>query len=218
MRNLKYFFLFFALINLNAQKKNRIPVINDQPEKFDVLVFSKDLKKNRKDKIYINERENSFIVNDKTGKNLVSYSRSHKGSSFSGYDYSLNPLFGVYKEFYPNNVLKTKGVYCWFGFKLGTWYYYDENGKLLSTENTDEGWDFTYKMVLDYCRKNNISLERQEYGVRTQIRKYFSEEKNSNFWIVSYADKNKGVERILHLDSKNGKVLNELETEIPYRE
>lgn len=99
MKNLKCILLFLALINFNAQKKNIIPSVNMKSEKFDVDIFSKEVKKNRKDKIYFTYRENEFIVNNKMGDNLISYSRSHKGSSFSGYDYSLNPLFGVYKSF-----------------------------------------------------------------------------------------------------------------------
>lgn len=218
MKNFRYFLLFFAIINSYAQKKNTIPIINARPEKFDVALLSDEIKKNRKNKIYITDRENDFIVNDKTGSNLVHYSRSYKESYFSGYDYSINPLFGIYKEFYSNHILKTKGIYCWFGFKLGQWYHYDKKGKLVSIENTNEGWDFTYKMVLDYCRKNSISLERQSSGVRTQIRKFFPEGKSSNLWVISYNDKSKGVERILNLDSKNGKVVNEFEYDLPFIE
>lgn len=218
MKNLKYILLFLALINFNAQKKDVIPFVNDKPEKFDVGVFSKEVERNRKDKIYITDRENAFTVNDNTGENLISYSRAYQGSSFSGYDYSLNSLFGIYKEFHPNNILKTKGIYCWFGFKLGQWYHYNENGKLISIENTDEGWIFTYKMVLDYCKKNKISLERIKYGTRTQIRKFVSPEKK--IWLISFPDKSnhdskKMIEKTLHLDSKTGKLLNTFEDPLP---
>ena len=35
------------------------------------------------------------------------------------------PLHGVYKDFYPNGKVKTKGHY-FYGNKIGNWYYYSE--------------------------------------------------------------------------------------------
>ncbi|MFP3832921.1 hypothetical protein [Chryseobacterium sp. SIMBA_028] len=44
--------------HLNAQKKMVIPVINDHPEKYDTDLFSKEIRKNVKDSIYITDMKN----------------------------------------------------------------------------------------------------------------------------------------------------------------
>ncbi|WET51172.1 hypothetical protein PYS58_08515 [Chryseobacterium indologenes] len=215
---LLFFILLLAVINLNAQKKIIIPVINDDKEKYDTDFFSKEIRKNVKDSIYITERENQFYVNDKNGKSLISYTRSYKTDGFSGYDYSQNSLFGVYRLFYPNNILKEKGIMCWFGFKIGKWYHYDEHGKLVSVENYDKGFDFTYLMIFNYCKKNKIPLEKIEWGLRTSIFKKVKE--NTFVWVISYFgisdfDKGKKVEKVVQLDGKTGKVIEKSEYPLP---
>lgn len=114
--------------------------------------------------------------------------------------------------------MKTKGVYCWFGFKLGQWYHYNENGKLILIENTDEDWIFNYKMVLDYCKRNRIPLDKKKYGVRTQIRKFISP--TNNIWLISFPHKSSKegcemIEKTIHLDSKTGKLLSTFEDSLP---
>ena len=95
-----------------------------------------------------------MIVKNKIGEEIIYYSKSKdKYSGFSGYDYSENPIMGVFRDFYPNNKIKTKGVFCKFGFKIGKWYNYDEKGHLVSQEDNDRGFDFTYNDVFEYCFK-----------------------------------------------------------------
>lgn len=220
MKKRYIFLLFLAMNNFNAQKKGTIPIINDKPEKFDTEIFSKEVKKNRKDKIYITNRDDVFIVNDQVGNTLIDYSKSYNLGTFSGNDYSLNPLFGVQRDFYKNNVLKTKGVFCWFGFRMGKWYHYDDQGKLISIEDCDQGFNFNYKMIFDYCKRNNIPLERKESGYRTSIFKSFSSEKNTFLWEIIYygisdIDYTKKVEKSVLMDGQNGTVINKSERPLP---
>ncbi len=217
------FILLLVSTCYNAQKKAVIPLLDNKPEKFDLHIRSNELAKKIKTKVYITDREDSFHVNDKDGKTLISYNRSYdvvnQKFAFSGYDYSQNPLFGVYRQFYPNNILKEKGRYCWFGFKIGDWYHYDEDGKLISVENTDQGFDFTYKMLLNYCKQNKIPLEkREEGGFVTSIFKTVKE--NTSLWIIRYfgmsdSDPTRKVDKFIMLDGKTGKTVEKGEHPLP---
>ena len=52
-------------------------------------------------------------------------------------------LYSITKVYYPNGNIKKKGVGYVYFFKKGTWYYYDENGKLIEEINHDAPFKFT---------------------------------------------------------------------------
>lgn len=111
----------------------------------------------------------NYEVNDHNHNRVAYYTKSSDGS-YSGYDYSQNPLIGIYREFYPNGNIKTKGLVCWFGFNIGLWYYFNESGNVINTIDYDDGFDFSYEQVFKFCEENKISLQKnileieQKYG------------------------------------------------------
>src|SRR5690606_26181974 len=85
---------------------------------------------------------------------------------------------------YPDGKIRVKGLYCWLGFKIGTWYYFDQEGVIAKEEDTDAGYSFTYKDVFEYCRENNISLERN-----SQLKPHIAKIKTSDvpaYWHIIF--------------------------------
>lgn len=136
-----------------------IPTIDNYSESFnqkDYHKLSNLIRKQLKVKkeILYYTRENLLVVKNSIGEELINYTKSNDDKSgFSGYDYSENPIIEFFREFYPNNNIKTKGIFCWFGFKIGKWYNYDENGNLIYKDDYDKGFKFTYKDIFEYYKE-----------------------------------------------------------------
>lgn len=218
MRKIFYLLINFLIINCTSQKKNimSIPIIDNSSESFNYEILSETNKSSFKgENYYKTQSKNRLVVKDRTGEELINYTKgNNEDSGFSGYDYSENSIIGVFKQFYPNNTIKTKGVFCWFGFKIAKWYNYDENGNLISTDDFDRGFDFTYEDVFEYCKINNISLEKKEEN-RTEIRKYVSPNEEESFWGIRYRSKEKGVYINIRLDGKTGTEIARTESTLP---
>jgi len=104
--------------------KMNIPQISDSVEKFELsnlsnVIMAKMITADPKNtRVAINE--NLYEIRDNSNEILVSYSKGpEKNSFFSGYDYSQNPLIGIYKEFYPNKASKLKGFIVGLDLKSG---------------------------------------------------------------------------------------------------
>jgi len=203
--------------------KMNIPQISDSVEKFELsnlsnVIMAKMITADPKNtRVAINE--NLYEIRDNSNEILVSYSKGpEKNSFFSGYDYSQNPLIGIYKEFYPNNSIKVKGIYCWFGFKIGIWYNYSEDGKLISIDDYDKGFDYSIDEIFQYCETNNIPLEKKESGLRTQISKYKTQDQKC-YWFIQYPDYRKHCFINIQIDALTGKVVSTKEIQFPeYKE
>ncbi|AWK04735.1 hypothetical protein HYN56_11070 [Flavobacterium crocinum] len=185
--------------------------INNSFEKFDGDKIYSEIKRNSSDTIYMYYRPDSFTIIDKDGNRLIEY---HKflGDKFGyfGYDYSKDPLIGIFREFYSNKNIETKGIYCWFGFKMGKWYTFSQEGNLLSVEDFDDGYNFNADKVFLYCKKNNIPLEKGGYfktfyPYKTKIRKFKSDTKN--YWIIDYPDYEKQMDITIQIDALDGNIL-----------
>ena len=229
MKKTLFSFIFLMLLALycnaqNCNQKNniqkeysmeeimKIPEINADYEFFDndTFFFAKGSLREHKKRIVDNDTvdcyatDNRYQEYDKYKRMRRTLSRPYHGEVTEG-DYSINPLIGIYKEFYKNGGIRVKGVTSWLGFAIGLMYYYDEEGNLIRTENHDEGFDFTIREIFSYCINNNISLERQKHkGWETQILK--STSANKSFWYIKYSDFTKGVGITIEIDAKTGEV------------
>jgi|SRR5690554_3985155 len=234
---MKYLISLFTVIIIvtacNSQKLNKmnIPKINNEPERFEKSLFTKEqnkvdrtikkLKKadNEIDTVYVISSFSRIEERDKEGNLLIYYSSGGLGSdgTISGYDYSLNPIIGIYKEFHPNGNIRLKGIYCWFGFKIGEWFYYDEEANLIKSENFDDGYSFTHEMLFKYCEENKISLEKVTSGYRTHISKY-QDNNGIYFWYIKYPDIQNGIYSIIKMSGETGKIVERDEEALPYEE
>ena len=222
MKKILFIFALLLTLNINAQNSNinkeeimktimKIPEINAEYEVFDEKTwFSKKPRGEVKTRVVGKDTLRGFATtrsyeeNDEKGQRRKYFS---KGSSrISESDYTTNPIIGIHKKFYLNGGLELKGLSCCFGFAMGLWYYYDEQGNLIRTKNYDEGFEFTAEDIFAYCLDNNISLEKKEEALRTRIRKY-TDAKNKSSWFIHYNDYTKRKEIVIRLDGKTGEVI-----------
>lgn len=217
---------FFLTSICYAQKISTmdVPKINNKPEKFDYSLFteytqidnSKKIAKNN-DRIIVRASATNYTEsNAQNIKDRVLYFSKYTNDEVSGYDYRENPLFGIYKEFHANGNIKLKGLYCWFGFKMGIWYYFNENGSLQKEIDMDEGFSFTHQKVFEYCIEKDISLEKRYDGYRTRIYRGFNPDYNDEkTWTIVFPDLKREVEVVITLRGTDGKILDTTENQLP---
>jgi len=168
---------------------NKLPEITKDKEVFDRWdVFIEGNEKgikivqngNKADTLYTTTSSTNYLEARKDeGYFFIIYKK--RDSSIYVIDYWQNPFFAVYKEFYPNGNIKTKGIHCYFGFDIGEWYHFDENGTFVSSENKDEGY-CSYKKVFLFCQKQDIPLKRSTSNT-LDIHKV---EEDKKIWKIGY--------------------------------
>lgn len=196
----------------NPLKKSNLnyPQITSQPEVLDMSIFAtRSSDATERDNLHIlrNYSVDAYWEEDDKGNLLKELKRGVVGkSNILSYDYSKNIIFGVFKEYTPAGILITKGGYCWFGFNYGTWYYYDNTGKLIKTVDFDDGFSFDAQDILKYCADNSISLERRLSGPKTIIRKTHTVD-GKPAWAIQYNDISRLQLISLLINGATGKVV-----------
>lgn len=179
--------LLNIFIQCQSQKniKTMIPTIDNKYEKFE-----KDMTESRVDI----KTENTYII----------YTSANSGYGIT-YFYKQE-YFSLIKNFYPSKKLENKGIKFNDGSRIGIWYYFDDSGKLIKEENTDEGYDFSPEKVVKYCEKNKINLPKgyHDSGFQTQVLKHDFEGKK--VWKIIHKITDDKIEEIT-LDGKTGKEL-----------
>jgi antitoxin component YwqK of YwqJK toxin-antitoxin module len=73
------------------------------------------------------------LINDNFIENGKSMKFNDKGELFQIYTYKNGFIDGAYLSYHGNGICEVKGSYK-DGEAIGTWYYYDDFGKLIKTE------------------------------------------------------------------------------------
>ena len=92
------------------------------------------------------DRSSKDIINE------ITYKETHPDSYFS-----------IYKIYDSRGYIKEKGLLIAKSMstsKMGTWYYYDESGKLINEINYDKPYTFTFNDVLEFCKKEKIPVTK----------------------------------------------------------
>lgn len=191
-----------------------IPEVTSKSETFDKTVFGKGIWERVEgvDTIFIYSDHYTYSEcdnNKRLLKHFSSFSNS-KGEVY-GHDYSLNPFFGVYKSFYNNGMIKEKGAFCWFGFKVGVWYYYNETGLATNSVDFDAGYKFGYADLFNFCAKRNIPLVRNDNSASTKL----SKSQTEKVWQIQYNFYMNGTVKYIQLDGETGEILSEFERPFP---
>ncbi|WP_131701500.1 hypothetical protein, partial [Chryseobacterium sp. FH2] len=87
-----------------------------------------------------------------------------------------NSYYSLIKSYFLNKNIQSKGIsFNQDTFKMGIWYEFDENGKLIKETNYDDGYDFTLEEVIQYAESlktiqryedlNNEVFPKGEYTV-----------------------------------------------------
>lgn len=207
----KLLLIFFFLLSANtiySQKRqnkmtnnNKIEqsLITPDFEKFDSIRFEQ-LKK-RKDDIDV-----YGSLNDKRNIILSDY-----GSS-KGYSETIpNSYFFISKGYYSNNNIAAKGLgFIYHGFKVGIWYYFDENGKLKETVDHDKPFKFTLEHIFKFCEREKIPVKKEwdndvDGFYRTGINRVYDPEKGECYWTIQWFNYEKTKVEEIHLDGVTGK-------------
>ena len=68
-------------------------------------------------------------------------------------------------HFYKNNNIKMKGLFFNSlgsrGFQKGTWYEFDEQGKLIKEIDYDKFYKFTFEDILKFCEREKIKISKK---------------------------------------------------------
>jgi hypothetical protein len=116
----------------------------------------------------------------------------------------IDELFQYGETYYSNGNLRSKGINSWLGFQLGKVYKYDEKGNLTETINHDEGYDFTYEKVLEFCKENSIELQSDK--IMNRLKKGIIED-GRKVWRIDYNNPKTHKRDIYRLDGCTGEVL-----------
>ena len=198
MKNLMILSLLNIFIQCQSQKINKsmIPIVDNRFEKFDIYTFNKLL-----------STDNSFAISQIN--NDVTEQLQKQSYGFIDRIFYTKSYFIYVKKYSSNYSIKEKGLLFNQGSQIGIWYYFDESGKLIKEENTDEGYDFTPEDVVKYCESHKIKLPKgyQDSGYKTSV--YKKEIDGKKVWQISYViavGKEEFIEEII-LDGKTGKLI-----------
>lgn len=89
------------------------------------------------------------------------------------------------------------------GIGIGVWEYYNEDGTLNHTENTDEHFPITWEQLEQILKNKDISLLTVD-----SIFRYYDEEKDESSWsIIINLPMEKG--QLYVFDARTGEIINE---------
>ncbi|QDP86675.1 hypothetical protein FNJ88_09475 [Chryseobacterium sp. SNU WT5] len=163
------------------------------------MISNLDNKSEKLTKIMKDSRED-IIIN----KEHIIYTSANVG--FGEVKYNEETYFSFVKNFYPSKSIENKGIAFNNGSPVGIWYYFDETGKLIKEENTDEGYNFTPENLINYCEKHKINLPKgyQDSGYQTKVLK--QEIDGKKVWFISHQISGDQIKEI-YLYGKTGEKL-----------
>ncbi|MEP3890425.1 MAG: hypothetical protein ABJN69_08145 [Hellea sp.] len=178
-----------------------IPIIENSFEAFDVSEFEKNVDQlSGKRTVF---EDDLHIIED------------HQNPGYSRVIYSEGSSFYVMKLFFENGNIKTKGVSFNNGSEYGVWYNFDESGVFLGEEDTDQGYDFQWADILQYCQDHNISLDKgypKSGGVKSEIWK--GDVGGEKAWTIRYYDFGAEEHLEVRLDGRSGKQIDVRELKV----
>lgn len=189
----------------NTKKDTMIyPIVTKDFEVFDENRYKQLLQKH--DNIRANEFLNNGNFYTMNGANTIKYTSEFIKDSY----------FNINKHFYKNNNIKLKGLIVNSGHALiGTWYEYDEQGKLIKEIDYDKDYKFTFEDILKFCERENIKIDKgpilQSTGFHTYIYREYSPISNQAIWTIDWL-KAPDVIQTVKLDGTTGKVLSRTDT------
>ena len=197
MKKIIILVLLNAMFACHSQNtKVMIPTLDNKFETFNKVLLNK-----LENKKYVSEfdSDNNYLE-ILFSTNAITYRFTPKDSYFQ--------IIKVYNH--NGNIIK-KGFTLnlpWTTFQKGTWYEFDENGKLIKEINYDEPYKFTFEDILKFCEKEKINVDKgpilQSTGYHTKIRRGI--ENGKPWWEIEWMKESDTIETI-KLDGLTGKIL-----------
>lgn len=126
-------------------------------------------------------RRNEVVKYDTNG-NLQQYYSGFATNEVIGREY-INPYVYVEKQYYSNDTLKSKRVYCTLGFFIGKEYRYDKRGILIETIDHDKGLYVQKEQIVSFCESRGIDFS-QVYNGKPMVQ--INKDCLSRKWYVYY--------------------------------
>lgn len=144
------------IIDKRFVRKDSLKIGGNLPRKYDTVLNLSDEK--------ITIRDNKHLI-VKTIRFEIA------GSEHTLWEF-LTPYLFIYKTFYENGNIKSKGAGSDLGFQIGKGYWFNEKGKLKKNNDSDIGYNFNFDDVLLFCDKNEISLlQKNDRETRRKVEK-----------------------------------------------
>ncbi|MGH1517694.1 hypothetical protein [Chryseobacterium sp. JK1] len=215
MKKIIYISFLLIIISCNSQDKKDIKTMDKpQPVKHTISSPEQDYKKltNYKSeyfdikKFYENNNEGSGKTYESENGTMIEESAGENGEWFMSNITPKNSIFTIHKEYNSKGIILKKGVtFRNYGGQLGTWYEFDNTGKLIKETDTDKNYKINFSDVAKYCVENNINL-KDEYTV---INRGLNNKTKSESWEIEYRgkyDDKYGAIIIIELDGNTGEI------------
>lgn len=127
-----------------------------------------------------------------------------------GMRYSMlpkNSYLQLVKAYYLNGDIESKGYMVNNGdARIGTWYEYDKNGKLVKEVNYDTPYTYTIENIIQFCSQNNIPLQKGYVRKSFTTNIYKGNTGACYWWEIEYLKEPDLIE-IIRLSGENGKIM-----------
>jgi hypothetical protein len=126
----------------------------------------------------------------------------------AGYTVTLeapDTYFAVVKNYDKRRYILSKGLsFIAGGFRQGTWYYFDDSGKLSKQEDNDKAYPFTFEKLYEFvlARKIPLQIGHIAQGLPTKISK--RDTPQGPEWVVVWVKDHTKVPNVLEALSVDG--------------
>ncbi len=227
---------FLILINLNAcsaqkninnnNNNNIVMYIKDYNSKFEkldtsVLTQLSSMSQQNKEalpkQLTLTFKKRDLII-QRTGSDLYHLRKYNTDDdsvqlevevNFNGgiyYRERIDDLFYYSEIYYLNGNIHSKGIASWLGFSINKGYKYDKEGNLTETIDYDEGYEFNYEKVLQFCRDNNIDILWRKGPSNNTVNKITTENRRK-VWNIDYFNLKTGKIDFYQLDGHTGEII-----------
>lgn len=115
----------------------------------------------------------------------------------------IDEFFYLSEDYYLNGNIRSKVINSWLGFAINVGYKYDSDGTIIETIDYDEGYEFSYKEVFEFCKKNNILLQLNKMNRLNKV----TLENGRKVWNINYFNPETNKIDIYQLDGKTGEII-----------
>jgi hypothetical protein len=170
---------------------------DDLPKEIIFPFKKRSLKIQKSDKIYYLRQY------DKTDKNSVELEFELTPGGNIYFKEKIDKLFYYSEIYYANGYIQVKGISSWLGFAINKGYKYGKEGNLIETIDYDEGYDFNYQNVLEFCVENKIKLLDNQMNRLKKV----TIESGRKVWNIEYFNPETNKIDFYQLDGNTGEII-----------
>lgn len=199
----------------NHQYYEYIKILNSKPDIFNKKQFDKAAELGK------------YIYTDNLGNKVIESGGEYFKSIGRGESVYVqvtilreNPLISLYKEFYPNSIIKRKSLYFLDNNSICVTQLFDKKGKMIREINEDKKYNnIKYNDIISFLINENLyhdhSKEMRGKLSATYIPKVNNNQdkkpfQNKDIWIIKNFISPPTFEHIYYIDAQTGDILSHL--------